>query len=108
MNFARTLKHLRENAKLTQQELARLSNYKSSVSISQFESGNAIPRFDAICRMCAALNVSPVEFYLLSCEPEDLYSLSATKRKYIKGIVTRLGKRINTESQIKQVINEME
>ena len=106
MNFARTLKHLRENAKLTQQELAQLSNYKSSVSISQFESGNAIPRFDAICRMCTALNVSPVEFYLLSCEPEDLYSLSETKRKYIKGIVTRLGKRITTESQIKQVINE--
>lgn len=108
MNLGRTIKHLRDNAKLTQQELATMSNYKSSVSISQFESGNAIPRFDAIVRICAALNVSPIEFYLLSCEPEDLYSLSATKRKYIKGIVTRLGKRIVTESQIKQVLHEME
>lgn len=107
MNLGKTIKHLRDNAKMTQQELATMSNYKSSVSISQFESGNAIPRFDAICRMCTALNVSPIEFYLLSCEPEDLYSLSATKRKYIKGIVTRLGKRIVTESQIKQAIDEM-
>lgn len=108
MNLGKTIKHLRDNAKLTQQELARLSNYKSSVSISQFESGNAIPRFDAICRICTALNVSLIEFYLLSCEPEDLYSLSAIKRKYIKGIVTRLGKRIVNESQIKQVLYEME
>lgn len=108
MNFARTIKHLRENAKITQTELARLSNFKSQVSISCFETGKAIPRFDAIMRICTALNVSPIEFYLLSCEPEDLYNLSDTKRKYIKGIVTRLGKRITTESQIKQFINEME
>lgn len=107
MNLGRTIKHLRDNAKMTQQELATMSNYKSSVSISQFESGNAIPRFDAICRICTALNVSPIEFYLLSCEPEDLYSLSEAKRKYIKGIVTRLGKRIVNESLIKQMIDEM-
>lgn len=93
MNFAKTLKHLRENAKMTQKELADASNFKSFTSISQFETGKIIPRFDAICRMCMALNISPVEFYLLSCEPEDLYSLSPTKQKYIKGIVTRLGKR---------------
>ncbi len=105
MNFARTIKHLRENAKLTQTELARLSNFKSSVSISFFESGKAIPRFDAIMRIYTALNVSPIEFYLLSFEPEDLYSLSDTKRKYIKGIVTRLGKRVITESLINELIN---
>lgn len=108
MNFARTLRHLRENAKLTQQELATLSNYKSSVSISQFESGNAIPRFDAIIRICTALNVSPVEFYLLSCEPEDLYSLNTARQKYIKGVVKRLGKRITTESQIKSILDAVE
>lgn len=108
MNFARTIRNLRENAKMTQQELANASNYKSFASISQFETGNTIPRFDAIIRMCTALNVTPIEFYLLSCEPEDLYNLNPAKQKYIKGIVTRLGKRITSESQINNILNEME
>ena len=108
MNFAKTIKHLRENAKLTQQELANLSNYRSSVSISQFEKGNAIPRFDAICRICTALNVSLVEFYLLSVDPEDLYSLNPQRQKYVEGVVKRLGKRIVTESQIKQILDAVE
>ena len=97
MNFGKTIKHLRENAKMTQQELALASNYRSGVTISQFELGNTIPRFDAIVRICTALSVSPIEFYLLSCEPDDLYNLNPTKQKYIKGIVTRLGKRIVTD-----------
>lgn len=108
MNFGKTIKHLRENAKMTQAELAEASNYRSGVTISQFELGNNIPRFDAIVRICTALNISPIEFYLLSCEPDDLYNLNPTKQRYIKGIVTRLGKRIVTESQIKEFINEME
>jgi transcriptional regulator with XRE-family HTH domain len=108
MNFARTIKHLRDNAKMTQQELANASNFVSGTSISQFETGNAIPRFDAIVRICTALNVSPVEFYLLSCEPEDLYSLNPARQKYIKGVVTRLGKRIVTESQIKSILDAVE
>lgn len=111
MNFARTIKHLRDNAKMTQQELANASNFKSSVSISQFEKGNAIPRFDAICRICRicmALNVSPLEFYLLSVEPEDLYSSNPQRQKYVEGVVKRLGKRITTESQIKQILDAVE
>lgn len=108
MNFARTIKHLRDNAKMTQQELANASNFKSSVSISKFEKGDAIPRFDAICRICVALNVSPVEFYLLSFEPEDVYSMNPSRQKYIKGVVTRLGKRIVTESQIKSILDAVE
>ena len=107
MNFAKTIKHLRDNAKLNQQELANLTNFKSFTSISKFESGHAIPRFDAICRICTALNVSLVEFYLLSCEPEDLYSLNPQRQKYIKGVVTRLGKRITTESQIKTILESV-
>ena len=94
MNLGKTIKHLRENAQLTQQELATLSNYKSSVSISLFESGNAIPRFDAVVRICTALNISTTEFYLLSYEPEDLYNLSIEKQKYIQGVVRRLSSRI--------------
>lgn len=105
MNLGNTVKYLRENAKLTQTELANLSNFKSNVSISSFETGRCIPRFDAIVRMCTALNISPIEFYLLSCEPEDLYTLNDAKRKYIKGIVTRLGKRIVNESLINEVLN---
>jgi len=107
MNFAKTIKHLRDNAKMTQQELATLSNFKSSVSISQFEKGNAIPRFDAICRICMALNISSLEFYLLSVEPEDLYSSNPQRQKYVEGVVKRLGKRITTESQIKNVLESV-
>jgi len=105
MNLGRTIKNLRKKAKLNQQELANLSNFRSFTSISQFETGRAIPHFDAIVRICTALNVSPIEFYLLSCEPEDLYSLSATRRKYITGIVTRMSKRIVNESLINKVVN---
>jgi transcriptional regulator with XRE-family HTH domain len=108
MNFAKTIRHLRDNAKMTQQELANASNFKSSVSISQFEKGNAIPRFDAICRICMALNVSPLEFYLLSVEPEDLYSSNPQRQKYVEGVVKRLGKRIVTESQIKSILDAVE
>jgi transcriptional regulator with XRE-family HTH domain len=107
MNFAKTIRHLRDNAKMTQQELANASNFKSSVSISQFEKGNAIPRFDAICRICMALNVSPLEFYLLSVEPEDLYSSNPQRQKYVEGVVKRLGKRITTETQIKNVLESV-
>lgn len=97
MNFARTIKNLRDNAKMTQQELANSSNFKSSVSISKFEKGDAIPRFDVICRICMALNISPLEFYLLSVEPEDLYSSNPQRQKYVEGVVKRLGKRITTD-----------
>jgi len=99
MNLGRTIKHLRENARLTQQELADLSNFKSGTSISLFESGHAIPRFDAICKICTALNISTTEFYLLSHEPEDLYNLSIEKQKYIQGVVKRMNSRIISRSK---------
>lgn len=108
MNFAKTIKSLRDNAKMTQQELANASNFRSSVSISQFEKGNAIPRFEASCRICAALNISLLEFYLLSVEPEDLYSSNPQRQKYVEGVVKRLGKRITTESQIKSILDAVE
>lgn len=108
MNFARTIKHLRDNAKMTQQELANASNFKSSVSISKFEKGDAIPRFDAIRRICMALSISPLEFYLLSVEPEDLYSSNPQRQKYVAGVVKRLGKRITIESQIKSILDAVE
>jgi len=108
MNFAKTIKHLRNSAKMTQQELANASNFKSSVSISKFEKGDAIPRFDAICRICAALNISPLEFYLLSVEPEDLYSSNPQRQKYVAGVVKRLSKKITTESQIKSILDAVE
>lgn len=108
MNFAKTIRHLRDNAKMTQQELANASNFKSSVSISKFEKGDAIPRFDAICRICMALNISPLEFYLLSVEPEDLYSSNPQRQKYVAGVVKRLGKRITTETQIKSILDAVE
>lgn len=106
MNFARTIKQLREKAKMTQQELANASNFKSFTSISQFETGNAIPRFDAIVRISAALNISPIEFYLLSCEVEDLYSISPSRRTSIRNIVNKLSSQTVTEELIKSVINE--
>jgi len=99
MNLGKTIKHLRENARLTQQELADLSNFKSGTSISLFESGHAIPRFDAICKICTALNISTTEFYLLSHEPEDLYNLSIEKQKYIQGVVKRMSSRIISRSK---------
>lgn len=99
MNLGKTIKHLRENARLTQQELADLSNFKSGTSISLFESGHAIPRFDAICKICTALNISTTEFYLLSHEPEDLYNLSIEKQKYIQGVVRRMSSRIISRSK---------
>ena len=99
MNLGRTIKHLRENAQLNQQELADLSNFKSFTSISQFETGRAIPRFDAVARICTALNISTTEFYLLSHEPEDLYNLSIEKQKYIQGVVKRMSSRIISRSK---------
>lgn len=99
MNLGKTIKHLRENAKLNQQELATLSNFKSGTSISLFESGHSIPRFDAIVRICTALNISTTEFYLLSHEPEDLYNLSIEKQKYIQGVVKRMSSRIISRSK---------
>ena len=99
MNLGRTIKHLRENAKLTQQELGTLSNFKSGTSISLFESGHSIPRFDAVARICTALNISTTEFYLLSHEPEDLYNLSIEKQKYIQGVVKRMSSRIISRKQ---------
>lgn len=108
MNFAKTIKFLREQAKMTQQELADASNYKSFTSIRQFEKGVAIPRFDAIARICVALNVTQLEFYLLSVQPDDLYSLNPEKQRYIKGIITRLGNKVRSESQLKKILDEME
>ena len=99
MNLGKTIKHLRENAKLTQQELGTLSNFKSGTSISLFESGHAIPRFDAVVRICTALSISTTEFYLLSHEPEDLYNLSIEKQKYIQGVVKRMNSRIISRSK---------
>ena len=99
MNLGKTIKHLRENAQLNQQELATLSNFKSGTSISLFESGHAIPRFDAVVRICTALNISTTEFYLLSHEPEDLYNLSIEKQKYIQGVVRRMSSRIIPRKQ---------
>lgn len=107
MNLGRTIRNLREKAKLTQTELADLSNFKSFTSISQFETGRAIPRFDAIVRISTALGISPIEFYLLSCEPEDLYTLNDSRRKYILGVVTRMKKKVVTESLIKDVLNQI-
>ena len=102
MNLGKTIKYLRENAKMTQTELADASNFRSVTSISQFETGRSIPRFDAVVRICTALNISTTEFYLLSYEPEDLYNLSTEKQKYIQGVVKRMGSRIL--SRLKQLV----
>ena len=99
MNLGKTIKHLRENAQLNQQELATLSNFKSGTSSSLGESGHAIPRFDAVVRICTALNISTTEFYLLSHEPEDLYNLSIEKQKYIQGVGRRMSSRIIPRKQ---------
>lgn len=90
MNFARTIKQLREKYSLTQQELAHAALFKANASISNFETGRQIPKHDAIVRISAALNISPLEFYLLSCEPEDIYALNPTEQRKVRNILNKL------------------
>ena len=66
--FSKRLKHIREEKKLSQAELAQKAELQTA-AVSHFETGQRKPSFDNLKRLADALNVS-VD-YLLGREIKD-------------------------------------
>lgn len=70
MNLGRTLRDLRKQQSLTQDELADAAGI-SRTSLSQIENGSR-PADDTLKRICAVLNVPESLVYINSFEKEDV------------------------------------
>lgn len=66
------IKHLRENKKLSQSELATLVGYKDKTAIAKVEAGKVDLPQSKISAFARELNTTTS--YLFSDEPEDVYS----------------------------------
>ena len=71
IKFGNRLKELRNNAKLSQQQLAELVGMESLNNISKLETGEQLPKKENIEKLCKALNV----------EPKDLFDFGHFKSK---------------------------
>ena len=60
MDIGRSIRKLRESRDLTQEELGRIAGV-SSMAVSQWENGRAVPRMGAIQRMADYFNIPKSE-----------------------------------------------
>lgn len=60
MTIAANIKRIRENAHMTQEEFGRIAGV-SSMAVSQWENGRAVPRMGAVEKISAALKITKSE-----------------------------------------------
>lgn len=94
MTFNERLKKIREQKKMTQEQLAQRSGISRRM-ISKYEGGNARPRFDAAEKIAAALDISVSELLgesgTLVAEAAEKYgSRGAKQAEALMGEVTGL------------------
>ena len=75
------IKHLRENKKLSQSELATLVGYKDKTAIAKVEAGKVDLPQSKISAFARELNTTTS--YLFSDEPEDVYSDDSVLPPYV-------------------------
>jgi transcriptional regulator with XRE-family HTH domain len=66
--FASRLKHFRERARLTQQELADRAGI-SRTHVGRLETGDGVPSWPTVCALAWALGVGPEKFSEKSPQP---------------------------------------
>ena len=60
MTIAENIKRIRENARMTQEEFGRIAGV-SSMAVSQWENGRAVPRMGAVEKISAVLKITKSE-----------------------------------------------
>lgn len=70
MDVGKSIRKLRESRNLTQEELGRIAGV-SSMAVSQWENGRAVPRMGAIQRMADYFNIPKSE--IMGDEPHEIF-----------------------------------
>lgn len=81
MSFKDTLREIRENREMTQQELATASGISCRM-IQRYECGSSRPRIDAVQRLAAALETTPEKLM----GPNDLMLAQAAEQYGSRGV----------------------
>ena len=77
MGFSENLKRIRIENGLSQQELAKRAGV-SQTAIYQWEKGSRTPKIDAIAKLADALNVQPVNLFMIKEDGEDIRDLNVS------------------------------
>lgn len=75
MGFSENLKRIRIENGLSQQELAKRAGV-SQTAIYQWEKGSRTPKIDAIAKLADALNVQPVNLFMIKEDGKDIIDLN--------------------------------